>query len=317
MDEEFGAEYDGGCRLRSMRYLLRAARESAQDNETLEADQQDIFRALAGVYEMCYNEPVQPDLCRVFVVAVKDFARFLGFRGELNERVRWGKAALSIAELLQDSSIIAELCASTIAWPLLQQGHYNDARYYCLRGLEVALSCNDDRWAGAAARSLSGVARDQMNAREAQHWAEQAMEIGERVDDRGLKRGASMDLAYAALLRRDFGEAERLMRSLLQLYVSEGDKERTANFCAGVAMTILNQRRTREAHELYVRALDLGRELESEVIMGEAEFGLAAVAELERKSELALRLMMRGSDRFAKAGITRPSRAEQFVIFNE
>ena len=49
---------------------------------------------------------------------------------------------------------------------------------YCLEGLRAAQQCSDQRvaarWAGNAARSLSGIARDANDGAKSQHWAKQA-----------------------------------------------------------------------------------------------------------------------------------------------
>jgi hypothetical protein len=174
--DEPNRDFDRCCNGRYMHYYLEKAQTAAGDNNTLEADRLDIMAALTLARDDCSEGDDQQ--CRLFVQSVTAIARFLGYRNALDDRVKWGKAALGVAELLKDDLTIAELCASTISWPLLQLGRNEEAKGYCVRGLEAARkfehSTAAHRWAGNAARTLSGIARDNKDWATAYHWAEQA-----------------------------------------------------------------------------------------------------------------------------------------------
>lgn len=311
-----------------MRYLLRKAVDSASDNDALEADRADIMSALAVARRSCAKDDV--DQCRLFVRAVAALARFLGYRNALNDRVTWGKSALEVAELLDDDVAIAELCASTIAWPLLQLGDYPAAERYCHQGIEAARRCGDSpaaaRWAGNAARSLSGIARDAGDGPTAQQWAEQAASYARRCDDAALARGAQLDFGYAAVLRGDFDEAERLFTGLADFEEGRGDKERIANRNGDTALAVMNRalrcdddreraRLCDRARAKVERSMRLGQEIEHAVIVGECEFLLAALARIQGHDAEYRRLTSAGWRRFTELGIRRKGRAEQFVVF--
>lgn len=276
-------------------------------------DVPQILLALERAYNDLQHDSTSSKLANSFINTVNRFARYLGFKGSYQDRIAWGQRALKVAETREDKPAVAELCASTIAWPLLQLGDYDRAQEYCKRGLDAAIESNTPRWAGEASRILSGIARDRKQSDEAGMWARRAYGYARQcvpVDRyvKLLKRGAVMDFGYADLLKGKYRKAERRFRVLLEIYIREDDKERIANFYAGLAITLLNQGRIDEAEELYKKAEVLGQALNSQVIIAEAEFGLAKVAEAR-----AIQLRSRARLRFDQLGITRPGRAEQFV----
>jgi tetratricopeptide (TPR) repeat protein len=278
-------------------------------------DEGQILKAFETAYSDLQNRPLSSKLAELFIKAVNRFARYLGSKGSYRDRIVWGKKALEIAEEIGDNVAVAELCASTIAWPLLQQGKYDQAKEYCERGLNAALQSNSFRWAGEAARSLSGIARDLKQPEEALLWAKRAFRYARQAIPRDkfvilLKRGAVMDLGYAALLNGKYREAEKRFQALLRLYISEDDdKERIANFHGGLAIVLLNQGRVDEAEKLLNKALEIASELQNnQVIIAETEFSLAIVADVR-----AHRLRLHAQHIFDQLGIERPSRSQQFV----
>lgn len=322
--------FDDDCRIRSMKYLMDWVVKHAADNGALETDRADIMSKLDVARECCQGG--QGEQRRLFVHAVGALARFLGFRNALNERVDWGKAALEEAKVLKDDPAIAELCASTIAWPLLQLGRYPEAERYCLEGLEAAQRCDDPqvaaRWAGYASRSLAGIARDADDGPKTQHWAEQAAMHGRRCEDEALIRGATLDFGYAALLLGNFEEAERLFAKLLKEEERGDDEERIGNRSNDVALAIMNRalrssvadERSRlcdQACANLERSKGLGEKIRHAVLLGECEISLAILARVQGDEEEYWRLMASGRHQFEKLGIRRKGRAEQFVIFPE
>jgi hypothetical protein len=307
---------------------MKKVQESAADNDTLEDGRVDIMKALVIAHESCRGDDV--DQCIRFVKSVTALARFLGFRNALDERVKWGEAALPVAERLKDYLAIAELCASTISWPLLQQGRHKEAESYCHRGLEAARKCKDTaaaaKWAGNAARTLSGIARDDKDASAAYYWAEQAAIYAQSCNDQTLIRGAELDFGYTALLRGDFFAAENRFRALLELEERGKDEERIGNRSLDVSLAIMNRviqsedsseriRLCGEARALIERDLYLGKKINHQVMVGEGEISLAILERILGKGDEYRRLLASGMRRFVKLGILRPGRAEQFVVF--
>jgi hypothetical protein len=256
--------------------------------------------------------------------------RFLGFRNALSERVAWGKSALEVAKLIGDMPAVAELSASAIAWPLLQLGKYDEAERYCFEGLKAAEQCGDPRvgarWAGNAARSLSGIARDADDGPRAQHWASQAAMYARRCEDPLLIRGGQLDFGYAALLLGNFDEAEHLFAELLAGEERGEDGERIGNRSGDVAIALMNRAlrskvaadRTRlcdQAHAHLERGRLLAEEIGHAVLLGEMEICLATLARIQGGEVEFRRLMSSGRRRFEELGISRQGRGEQFVIF--
>lgn len=328
--DEPNRTFDEECRIARMQYYMRDVVANAADNDALEADRADIMSSLAVARECCRANDIEQ--CRLFLRAVGALVRFLGFRNALNERVAWGKSALEVAELLGDNSAIAELCASAMAWPLLQLGNYTEAEHYCLEGLKAAQQCSDPRvaarWAGNAARSLSGIARDADDGPKAQHWAKQAAIYARRCEDETLVRGAQLDFGYAALLLGNFEEAEHLFAALLEEEERGNDEERIANRSGDVALAIMNRAlrsdvaadRTRlcdHARANVERSQRLGEKIKHAVLLGECEISMATLARIQGDEAEDRRLMASGRRRFEELGIRRKGRAEQFVIFPE
>ncbi len=322
--------YDEECRIRRMQYYMREVVVNAADNAALEADRDDIMSALAVARECCQADDVEQRW--LFLRAVAALARFLGFRNALNERVAWGKSALEVAELLEDNPAIAELCASAIAWPLLQLGNYAEAEHYCLEGLKAAQRCSDPRvaarWAGNAARSLCGIARDADDGPKAQHWARQAAIYARRCEDETLIRGAQLDFGYAALLLGNFEVADHLFATLLELEERGNDEERIGNRSNDVALAIMNRAlrsdvaadRTRlrdQARAHVERSQWLAEKIRHAVLLGECDFSAATLARIQGNEAKYRRLTASGRRRFGELGIRRKGRAEQFVIFPE
>jgi hypothetical protein len=322
--------YDEACRMRHMRLYLGEAISDAADNAILETDRADIMSALMVARERC--RPGDVPQCRLFVRAVEALVRFLGFRNALNERVTWAKSALEVAKVLGDNEAIAELCASAIAWPLLQLGNYSEAEYYCLEGIRAAQLCSDPRvaarWAGNAARSLSGIARDADDGPKSRHWATEAADYGERCEDETLIRGAKLDFGYAALLLGNFEEAEHLFSTLLEQEECGDDDERIGNRSNDVALALMNRalrstvgseraRLCSEARAYLERSKRLGEKIKHVVLLGECEIALATLARIEGKDGEYRHLMATGRRRFDELGIKRKGRGEQFVIFPE
>ncbi|MFI1176697.1 hypothetical protein [Streptomyces melanogenes] len=311
-----------------MQYLMREVVTHAADNATLDADRIDIMSALAVAREYCHENDLKQ--CQLYIRAVGALARFLGFRNALSERVTWGKSALEVAVLIGDDLAIAELCSSTIAWPLLQLGDYPETERYCLEGLKAAGRCGNSgvaaRWAGNASRSLCGIARDADDGSKAQHWAEKAEMYGRRCGDESLIRGAKLDFGYAAMLLGNFEEAERLFANLLEEEERGGDDERVGNRSGDLALAIMNQalrcddiaERTRlcdRASANMERGLRLGIKISHSVMVGEGEMGLATLARIRGDEREYQRLIASGRRHFEKLGIRRKGRAEQFVTF--
>lgn len=321
-------ENDRAYRINFMQYYLSRAQKVAGDNNALEADRLDIMSALRIAHERSNEGNLQQS--QLFVKSVMALARFLGFRNALDERVTWGKAALEIAEALKDNLAVAELCASTISWPLLQQGKNEDAELYSLKGLEAAQKYEYPKlaakWAGSAARTLSGIARDSKDGDTAYHWAEEAAAYARSSDDRLLARGAELDFGYAALLRGDFLEAENRFRVLLEFEEKGDDDERIGNRSGDVALAIMNRairaeessektRLCQQARALVERALFLGKKINHAVLIGECEISLAVVELILGNLDEHERLLANGRRRFTELGIQRGGRAEQFVFF--
>lgn len=328
VSDEPGPVYDEGCCIRRMKYYMGEVVAHASDNVKLGADRANIMSALAVARKCCQADDVEQ--CGLFIRAVGSVVRFLGFRNALNERVAWGKSALEVAELIGDTPAVAELCASAIAWPLLQLGKYDEAEHYCLQGLKAAEQCGDPqvgaRWAGNAARSLSGIARDADDGRRAQHWASQAAMYARRCEDPLLIRGAQLDFGYAALLLGNFDEAEQLFAELLAREERGEDAERTGNRSGDVAIALMNQAlrsevaadRTRlcdQARTYLEHSRQLAEEISHMVLLGEIEISLATLARIQGDEAEFRRLMASGRRRFEELGISRQGRGEQFVIF--
>ena len=297
-----------------MGHYLRWAKDHAEDNNVLEQDRIHILLAFQRAYSEWQNGRIPMELAATFVSSVNSFARFLGYRGELQERINWGKQALEVAEQTGQLSAVAELCASTIAWPLLQIGNHEEAKKYCEQGIQAARQSKEPRWMGEAARTLSGIARDQNRGDESKDWAKRAFRYGREARDKRVKRGAVLDLGYAALLHQNYTAAERRFRLLLNLAKEDDDKERMANRSVAVAIALLDQGLTEEPFHLYQSALALGEELESEVIMGEAESLLGKIEQVRGDASHAKELALSATRRFERVGIRRQSRAEQFVV---
>lgn len=329
MDENlFGDEtYDEDCGMRAMKYYLKYTQINAKKFSTLEAEQPNILLALSSAYDTWQHTPSDLELAELFIDSVSQLAGFLGNRGDLQGRVAWGKKALEVAKKIGHISSVAEVCASVIAWPLLQLGDYEQAKKYCEQGMQAALQCQELKWAGRAARSLSGIARDQSQAIDAEYWAKQAFRFSQQSRDMDLKKGALLDLGYAALLNHEYIGAEKRFRILAKLAEENLDKEKLANRSLDLAkeilanrsfdvgLAILNQGRVDEARKLYEKGFALAEELKSKVAIGEAEFGLAKVAEASGDLERAKELNSSARHRFDLVGVTRLGRAEQFVEF--
>lgn len=328
VSDEPGPAWDEKCRIRRMRHYMGEVVAHAADNVRLEADRTDIMSALVVARECC--RPDEVEQCALFIRAVGSVVRFLGFRNALNERVAWGKSALEVAELIGDMPAVAELCASAIAWPLLQLGQYAEAEHYCLEGLKAAEQCGDPRvgarWAGNAARSLSGIARDADDGPKAQHWASQAAMYARRCEDQLLIRGAQLDFGYAALLLGNFDEAEHLFAELLAEEERGDDGERIGNRSGDVATALMNRalrsdsaadraRLCDQARVHLERSQRLAEEIRHAVLLGEIEISLATLARIQGDEAEFRRLMASGRRRFEELGISRQGRGEQFVIF--
>jgi hypothetical protein len=309
-----------------MQFILGQVQVSAGDDKALEPIRLDIMKSLTTAKELCRAEDVQQ--CQLFVRAVAAVARFLGARNALDDRVRWGEMALAVAEMTNDNLAIAELCGSVISWPLLQQGRHEEARLYCLRGLEAAKRVEDPvtgaRWAGSAARTLSGIARDNRDAETAYHWAGQAAMYAKICNEQTLIRGAELDFGYAALLRGDFVEAETRFRKILGWEEQGADLQRIGDRSGDLAVAIANRairsadslekaRLLEEARTLVNRTMGLGKEIGNEVMVAESEIALAVLARTAGEEDEYLRLMESGHGRFGRLGIVRPGRWEQFV----
>jgi hypothetical protein len=131
-----------------------------------------------------------------------------------------------------------------------------------------------------------------------------------------LKRGAVLDLGYAAILDRNYTGAERRFRILLRLVERDEDKERIANRSMDVAFANLNQGLIPESSQLYERAFALGQELGSNIIVAEALSGLSKAEQARGNVARAKELALNAKRRFDGRGIIRPSRADQFAVIN-
>ena len=286
-----------------------------------------LCQPLAVARECCQADDVEQ--CRLFIRAVGALARFLGFRNALNERVAWGKSALEVAELLEDTPAIAELCASAIAWPCSSSVTTQRQSTTVSKASRRPERCSDPRvaarWAGNAARSLSGIARDADDGPKAQHWAKQAAMYARRCEDASLIRGAQLDFGYAALLLGNFDEAEHLFAELL-----EGEERGKTRSGSGIARRrryradepgteVRGRRRPyppmRSGPRVSGTQPTAGREDQACCPVRRIEISLATLARIQGDEAEFRRLRASGRRRFEELGISRQGRAEQFVIF--
>jgi tetratricopeptide (TPR) repeat protein len=304
------------------RYFLIPLKEPS--NRTLILEEWDnIHAAMLSMEEkvkknvIAYEDEVH-DLIR----CIRCMAGHQGFRSEFRSRVEWGIRALALAERLDDSEHIAELCASTIAWPLLQLGEYAEARKHCSRGYAVARFRKLPRLAGLAARSLSGIARDLFiddpeghpdYAAEALRWAKEAYECGRESGDYDLKTSAIFDLANAAMLQGNWRRAEKGYRVVVAVAERRKDMERYGARLGDLAHSLMCQGRIKEAQSLYEKAGKIAASIDSKVMTAENTFNLAAVERELGNINEAERLTMEARKAFATLGIRRPSRIEQFL----
>ncbi|MFE0258320.1 ATP-binding protein [Streptomyces sp. NPDC059010] len=317
------------AKLRLAEHFRTFLADHAGDDATLRAERENLMAYL----DMCDQEwqgSDEREFGRILVETVNMIARFLGATASLKDRIYWGERALAAAMELEDHAATAQICCSTLAWALLQQGRHAEAESYSLQGLAASARCDDavtgGKWSGNAARTLSGIARDSKDSDRALYWAEQALNYAQGCNDEGLKRGAALDFGYAALLRKDFQEAEHRFNALLALEEQGEDRERIGNRSGDVALAIMNRavrledglekaELCQKARELIGVGRRLGKEIGHEVMIAESDIALAIVARVLGDQEEHKRLMASGKKRFKELGIRRPGRAEDFIIF--
>jgi tetratricopeptide (TPR) repeat protein len=316
MSEDFTETYrriHKDFKMNHMEYYLRYAHVNSHDNATLEQEYNNILLALEEAYQAWQHGILSRDVANSFIESVNKFARFLGYRANFQERVKWGKRTLEVAERDNHRLAIAELSASVIAWPLLQLGEWEQAKVYAQKGMDAALQCQSPRWAGEAARTLSGIARDQQQADEAKHWAKMAFVYARQSRHTLLKKGAILDLAYAAMVAHNFIRAERLFRVLVELAQEDNDRERAPERMGDLALAILNQHRLKEARKLFEDARPMVEVLNNDIMKGELAFSLAKIEQLLGNDSRAKELALEGRRIFELLGVKRPPRAEQFT----
>ncbi|PJF37842.1 MAG: hypothetical protein CUN55_20025 [Phototrophicales bacterium] len=81
-----------------------------------------------------------------------------------------------------------------------------------------------------------------------------------------------------------------------------------------VGLSLINQQRFEDARLLYEEAFRLGENIHHEVIMGEAEAGLAKIEQIEGNHLRANELISNTEHRFEVSGVSRLPRAEQFCF---
>jgi tetratricopeptide (TPR) repeat protein len=298
------------------------------DNETLDADSETIRRSLEYAYNNWKRKPNRsnewPDRDREFLGAVMNLARYLEFRSNFRDRVTYGMQALEVAAGLNDKAAEIELCASTISWPLLQMGDLAGAEVYSQKGYDLAIGAGKWREAALAARTLSGIFRDQStghpksnaaNIQLAQKWAGKAFHCARRCDDRDLRLSAIVDHANAAMLKGAWRRAERgyrLMVSDLERR-SPIDVERLAARLGDLGHVMICQGKVDEAEGYYRRSEALLRSFYSEFMKAELTFNFAAVARARGRIAEAETLAAAGRNAFQKLGIIRDARVDQYL----
>ncbi len=318
------------AKLRIAEYYRAFLREHAGNDAALAVERTNLLACLEWVSKSQLENPEARDVAEILVETVNTLARFLGATASLEARITWGRKALGAARMLGDNASMAQLCCSTLAWALLQRGEYKDAELYALQGINAATQCEDsrvsDKWRGNAARTLSGISRDQKDPSGALHWAEQASICAQSCNNEELRRGAELDFGYAEILAGDFSAAEGRFRDLLALEEGGRNFERIGNRSNDVALAIANrairsndgaerEELCRKARKLIERCLLLGKQINHTVMVAEAEISLAVTWKVLGNEEEYWRLIECGRGRFKELGVSRPGRAEQFVTF--
>jgi tetratricopeptide (TPR) repeat protein len=260
------------------------------------------------------------EIVKLLNEVVQRWADFLGDRGNLAERIELGQEALKVAEVLNDQEAVSRLCASTIGWALLQQGKYNEATRYSKKGRTAGLAAGNGAlyWAGLAAWNLGSIARDRKDPEKTEYWAKEALRLcsQSRHPKSGMgERIANVLLGFVALMKKNAREAERLFRQVYDSEAKSSNPVRTANRSMDIAHAVLSLGDTDAAYKIYIKALEVGQENGSPMVMAEAESGLGMVERARGNDAEAQKCLDAAKARFASIGIDRPGRAEQFVYF--
>jgi hypothetical protein len=308
---------------RYVEHYLKLAITNSSNNELLDIERANIFEALNSAYNILQDRKLKR-LSRLFVNAVNAFSRYLGSISDYRSRIEFGKKGLDVAEEYEYHEAYAQCSASTIAWAYLQMGNREDleqAKNYCIIGLDKSISHNLPIWATNASRSLSGIARDmsifdgskkvdRALAEEAWQWAHEARKYGKESSDIIVRLGAMMDLGYADILRGNPKRSERRFRYLLKIYEQRDDLERSSGRSFDVGLALYIQGKESQAYDMFQQMYDLAELKKIPSMIAEAEFSFAKVL---GDSPEANRLRQKARNSFRKLGINREPRIEQFT----
>jgi tetratricopeptide (TPR) repeat protein len=309
---------------RYLQYYLGFAHEKwlSKEKGKLEQEQQNILLALDYAYSYWQQQTGDQELSQLIIKAVNTFGVFLSSKGSYQMRLDWGVKVFNIAEIQGNTRLLAETCAYTISWCLLQQGKYEEARAYSERALQAAIQISDERIAGYASHNRAGAERDTFNVTEARQWAVKTMSYANASGDERLRRHAILDEGYADLLdqtENSFQHAEDRFRELVLLEREDlakgtGSEELLANRSIDVGLALLNQHRFEEARTFFNESYTIGQALKHQTIIGEAEFGFAKIEQGLGDAQQARQWLLKGQYSFTLSGIVRASRAEQFCF---
>ena len=309
---------------RYIKHYLTFAQTNCKNKDALEKEQANIMQGLEYAYIAWKENSFDQELSDLILVTIQKFGLFMSSKGSFKSRIEWGKKALEIAEYNDDLSSIANLCAYTISWSLLQQGDYKQVREYCDRGLKAALSCENIKIAGIAAHNRAGAERDLGEKSNAKYWAKKTLKFAQDSGDEQLRKYAVLDLGYANLLEKEINsyiEAETQFRELMEIERKDqsegkGNDELLANRSMDVGLALLNQGKFAESRKLYEEAIQLGNKIAHLTIIGEAEFGLSKIERALGNNRKATKWELSAKTMFERAGVTRAARAEQFFFLS-
>jgi tetratricopeptide (TPR) repeat protein len=186
----------------------------------------------------------------------------LGVFGDHNRREQWGSAAIAAAEAIGSARDLGVLYAFTVGWLNLKRGDLRRARRYLEKGL-ASIRQSDDREAECLTlRFLARLEVVEGNAERALQIYQQALSMAEEGGFDGVAAGTDADMAYWHLQHGSLEEAEKRVRTAIDVFEDLDDTIRASDRTIMLANILVRQKRYAEAEEILLPSLERLQELD-------------------------------------------------------
>ena len=227
---------------------------------------------------------------------------YLAIRGRWADMIQLGRDALPLAQKEEDLISIGALGSQCLAWTLGQLKHLEEAEKYARIGLRAHRKAEIPQATAYSLRILGAILRKQQRHREALETYQEALEIAQVQEDRGLIGNLQGEIGKVMRNMGKHPQAWHRFENAVQLLESrEADKPVYASILGHMGTMAYEQGNLDVAHRYCKRCLEIFNEING---VTEVQLTLARLYVDKGDVSCAIDLLQQARGSFQRRGMT-------------